>query len=161
VKNLFLVFVFAMVLPLISNAAQGSFPTGPDQQMTPGELCAHPDSYRYPEHIPYCSRNVVGDLKKQIIRDYDSQLGYSIESMPRQDFKIDHLIPLCAGGANSEDNLWPQHKTIYAITDPMEPLICQKMSDGKLKQRDAVEMIKAGKLDLSKVPDIMARLQAL
>ena len=43
----------------------------------------------------------------------------------------------------------------------MEPLVCQKMAEGKLLQKDAVEMIKAGKLDLSKVPEIMARLNAL
>ena len=84
--------------------AQAEFPRGPRLEATPGELCAHPDSYRYPEHIPYCTRNVDAGLKQLIIAEYDSQFGYAIQSMPRGDFKIDHYVPLCAGGSNSEDN---------------------------------------------------------
>lgn len=162
VKTAFLVYVLALFIPFASFAGKsGKFPIGPDALMTPGELCNHPDAYRYPEHIPYCTRNVSSDLKNYIIHQYDQKLGYSIESMTRIDFKIDHLIPLCAGGSNEQANLWPQHKSIYEVTDTMEPLICQKMSEGKLKQRDAVELIKTGKLDLSKVPSIISHLNSL
>jgi hypothetical protein len=68
---------------------------------------------------------------------------------------------LCAGGANSEDNLWPQHKSIYEITDPVEPLLCQKMLEGKLKQSDAVKLILLAKTNLDQVPAIIKKLNSL
>lgn len=145
--------------PIAASADQ--FPMGPNPILTPGVLCTQPDSYRYPEHIPYCSRAVTTDAKDQIIQIYDQQLGYSITSLPREDFKIDHLIPLCAGGANDLHNLWPQHKSVYTITDPLEPLICEKMAEGKLRQSDAIAIILAGKRDLSKVAGLMAQLNSL
>lgn len=134
------------------------FPSGPNVEMTPGSVCTRADRYRYPEHVAYCERDVDTQTKWEIIRRYDRQLGYQIQSMPRGQFKIDHFIPLCAGGSNDISNLWPQHRTIYELTDPMEPLLCQRMSEGKLKQRDAIELVKLGKTDLSKIPAIMARL---
>lgn len=39
--------------------------------------------------------------------------------------------------SNEENNLWPQHKKVYMITDPLEPEMCAAMSNGKLLQRDA------------------------
>ena len=137
-----------------------SFPKGPDASLTPGTLCTSPDSYRYPEHIPYCSRNVDTDTKKGRFIAYD-QIGYRTMSMPRGDFKIDHYIPLCMGGGNDAANLWPQHKSVYAITDPLEPALCEKMAEGKLKQADAVALIKQGKANLDQVPAIIARVNAL
>jgi hypothetical protein len=140
---------------------QKNYPIGPDAQMTPGALCAHPDSYRYPEHIPYCNRNVDSNTKADIIAKYDETFGYHIEQMNRGDFKIDHYIPLCAGGDNDVSNLWPQHKSVYTITDPLESGVCEKMAQGKLKQQDAVNFVKAGKADLSRVEGILAQIRAL
>lgn len=129
--------------------------------MTPGSLCNSPDELRYPERIKYCQRSVDRDVKQAIIRDYDQKLGYAIESMPRYDFKIDHLIPLCAGGSNSRDNLWPQHKSVYEVTDAMEPLACDKMKAGRLRQADAVRMILRAKLDLRLVPETIRYFESL
>ncbi len=137
------------------------FPKGPNQELTPGSLCHKPTEYRYPERIPYCRRNVESQLKREIIRTYDSELGYKIGSMDRQKFKIDHLIPLCAGGSNEEDNLWPQHESVYTITDPLEPLICEKMAEGRLSQKQAVNLILKAKNDLKLVPKVIAELEAL
>ncbi|MNT67943.1 hypothetical protein D3C72_2061270 [compost metagenome] len=81
--------------------------------------------------------------------------------MNRMDFKIDHYIPLCMGGANDVENLWPQHKSIYAITDPLEPLLCEKMADGRLLQKDAINYIKAAKANLDQVPAIIRQVQGL
>ncbi|MES3038921.1 MAG: HNH endonuclease signature motif containing protein [Bdellovibrionota bacterium] len=141
--------------------ANQPYPTGPDQSMTPGSVCSRPTEYRYPEHIPYCERNVDTALKREIFKDYDRKLGFSTTTMNRQDFKIDHFIPLCAGGSNEVDNLWPQHKSVYELTDPLEPLVCEKMSQGTLKQKDAIEMIRKAKLDLSQVDAVLEALQAL
>lgn len=164
-------FVSAIVSVTLSSASmayydadqaqRGRYPKGPHAEVTPGTLCNAPDAYRYPEKIAYCKRDVNSFLKKEIIRQYDEQFGYSIGSMERNDFKIDHYIPLCAGGGNEQANLWPQHKSVYAITDPMEPLVCGKMAEGKLSQKDAIELIRQGKNDLSKVDAIIEHLQSL
>jgi hypothetical protein len=140
---------------------RGQFPKGPEPTVTPGSLCDQPDDHRYPENIAYCKRNVTGDFKDQLIQMYDSQFGYAIGTMPREEFKIDHFIPLCAGGSNRGDNLWPQHKTVYEITDPVEPLICQRMAEGKLMQADAVTLVRKAKFDLSKVNDVLNYLNSL
>ena len=144
-----------------SFADNGKFPLGPNATVTPGEICTQSNTFRYPEHIKYCNRNVDSGLKRDIIADYDRKFGYSIESMDRQDFKIDHYIPLCMGGGNDRDNLWPQHKSVYTITDPVEPLACQRMAEGKLLQAKAIELIKKAKNDLSTVPDVMNYLTNL
>lgn len=132
----------------------GAYPTGPQESVTPGAVCDNPDTYRYPEHIAYCERNVSSGTKAAIIRDYDVQFNYSIQSMPRTDFKIDHYIPLCMGGANAVKNLWPQHKSVYTITDPLEQKLCQLMSMGKLQQAEAIRMIKQVKNHLDEAPDM-------
>lgn len=144
-----------------SAAATSTFPQNPNPQLTPGSLCTHPTSYRYKEHIPYCDRNVDRDTKREVIDDYNRQLGYNIRQEDRQQFKIDHLIPLCAGGSNEKDNLWPQHESVYAITDPLEPLACDKMSKGVLTQAHAIELIRQGKNHLEQVPEILREMQSL
>lgn len=156
-----LAFGFENEILFARAANEKPFPSGPEVSMTPGSLCDQPDSYRYPEKIAYCRRNVDGDFKQDLIRRYDEVFGYVIQTMPRQLFKIDHFIPLCAGGSNRADNLWPQHESIYAVTDPLEPLICQRMAEGKLKQADAVRLIRQAKTDLSTVDAVMAQLNSL
>ena len=153
--------MFILALFCLSAFAGGSFPIGPDANLTPGTFCQTPDSYRYPEHIPYCNRNVKTQEKWQVIDSYNSKLGYNITAADRGDFKIDHLIPLCAGGSNEPTNLWPQHKTIYAQTDPLEPLACDKMKSGTLKQAHAAELIMRAKADLSQVPAVLQELESL
>ncbi len=138
-----------------------NFPAGPNQQLTPGKLCDKPTSFRYPEHIAYCERNVTYETKEFLIKNYDVKLGFRIESMDRAEFKIDHFIPLCAGGSNDTVNLWPQHKSVYEITDPVEPLICDKMAMGKLSQADAVKLIIRAKTDLSQVSAVIQLLNGI
>lgn len=151
----------ALVNLCIAFAGGQDFPRGPNLQLTPGSLCQHPDRYRYPEKIPYCERNVSPGTKDDVIRHYDRELGYHVQQMPRREFKIDHYIPLCMGGSNEPNNLWPQHETVYTVTDPMEALACEKMALGRLRQARAIELIKAGKADLSKVAAILQQIESL
>jgi hypothetical protein len=154
--------VFVLCIPFLALADHQQFPLGPnDPGITPGKLCDHPDEYRYPEKIPYCKRDVSKGTKNQVIKVYDQQLGYEVEKMDRQDFKIDHYIPLCAGGANDKTNLWPQHKSVYAVTDPLEPLVCDKMAQGRLLQVDAIRYIREAKADLSKAQAIIDEVSGL
>ena len=137
------------------------YPKGPDQAITPGAICNAPDSYRYPEKIAYCTRNVSSELKNEIIDQYDSSLGYHIRELNRAQFKIDHYIPLCMGGSNDRTNLWPQHESVYTITDPLEQLSCDKMAAGKLTQKDAIEHIRRAKNNLDQAPEIIREIEAL
>ena len=142
-------------------ALADAFPIAPHGDQTPGVLCSKPTEYRYPEKIPYCARSVGSELKKQIIAQYDLKYGYQIQKMNRADFKIDHFIPLCMGGGNEASNLWPQHKSVYEITDSIEALACEKMKIGLLLQTDAVRMIKIVKNDLSRADEITQKLNEL
>jgi len=130
-----------------STLASGSdaFPTSPIETVTPGDVCDHADEIRYPERIVYCRRSVGSSLKENIIDMYDQRFGFKIRQTGRSAFKIDHYIPLCMGGSNDAENLWPQHKTIYQYTDPLEELACKKMAAGTLLQARAIEIIKAAK----------------
>ncbi|MEK7689610.1 MAG: HNH endonuclease signature motif containing protein [Bdellovibrionota bacterium] len=131
------------------------FPIGPDADMTPGELCQHADQIRYPEKIKYCERHVSTSLKKRIIKIYDAEFGFSIGKMDRAEFKIDHYIPLCMGGSNDISNLWPQHRSVYQYTDRLEEATCIKMREGRLKQAEAVEIIKAAKANLDQADEYL------
>ena len=151
----------ALVLVASFALANSTFPQHPDQAMTPGTLCKNADEYRYPEGISYCRRNVSSELKHHIIDMYNQQLGFHIEPEDRQQFKIDHMIPLCAGGGNDIANLWPQHETVWVITDPIDDLVCKKMSEGRLLQKRGVELILRAKQHLDEAPQIFDTIQAM
>ncbi|MBY0414575.1 MAG: hypothetical protein K2Q18_10430 [Bdellovibrionales bacterium] len=159
-KTLKLLFLATLgLLATISELSAADFPRGPEVSITPGKLCELTVKYRYAEKIAYCDRDVEYQLKEIIIAEYDQKFGYKIHSMPRADFKIDHYIPLCAGGSNDITNLWPQHKSIYEQTDPLEPVVCAKMAQGLLKQSDAVSYIKRAKAHPEQTKQILLELQ--
>lgn len=163
IRAMSVVLLFA-ALSIFSTSAFSygpNFPTGPNQALTPGKLCDKPVKYRYPENIAYCDRDVSYETKEILIENYDAQLGFHIQSMNRSDFKIDHFIPLCAGGSNDSSNLWPQHKSIYQVTDPIEPLLCEKMAQGRLSQANAVQLIIKAKRDLSQAPLVLKTIRGL
>jgi hypothetical protein len=140
--SLFLLGLLVSSLSLAGPTAK--FPSSPDRSLTPGALCEG-NHTRYPERVPVCGRSVSNHQKQAVFTQYDTQLGYQVRSMPRGSFKIDHYIPLCMGGSNRNENLWPQHESIYKFTDPLEPLLCQKMAAGRVLQTKAIEMIQRAK----------------
>ena len=153
---------FAVVVLFTSvSFAAPAYPENPDPQLTPGDVCHRPSQYRYPEKIAYCERNVDPQLKREIIKMYDRERGYRISQMDRQKFKIDHYIPLCMGGSNDRDNLWPQHETVYNQTDHLEALACEKMAQGRLRQAKAIEYIKSVKNNLELADQVTAEIEAL
>ncbi len=150
-----------LALMLVSFSALAlDYPMGPDARLTTGSLCDRPTEYRYAEHINYCERDVATVTKNDIFVAY-RRIGYVLPSNTRADYKIDHYIPLCMGGANYTNNLWPQHVTIYNQTDSLEAAICSKMKDGKMNQAAAVKMIKSVKNDLRLLPQAIAQLSRL
>ena len=158
--KLLIIALITMTSLAWSSRYKAEFPTGPDLSITPGRLCERPDSYRYPEKIAYCNREVDYEAKEEIFRLYRDH-GYRLKIVDRSDYKIDHLIPLCAGGSNREENLWPQHKSLFQITDPMESLGCDKLRQGKISQRDLVNVIIRAKADVTLVPDAIQFLNRL
>ena len=136
------------------------FPKTPISEITPGSLCDRPDSFRYAEKIPYCNRDVDRELKDDVFKEYRHE-GFRLDPKDRSSYKIDHLIPLCAGGSNRENNLWPQHVSIYTKTDPLEHVGCEKLKAGKIKQARLVQLILSAKSDLSLVPQTLTILQNL
>ncbi|MBC7467439.1 MAG: hypothetical protein H7256_15730 [Bdellovibrio sp.] len=158
-------FFAPLAIVLLTQAAfafdGAPYPKGPELETTPGVVCTTPTEKRYPEQIDYCSRDVSSGLKNSIIAKYDQKYGYQIQKMKRGDFKIDHFIPLSIGGANAEGNLWPQHKSVYGITDPIELELSILISAGKIKQADAIRAVKEVKEDLSKADAINKYLHSL
>jgi len=139
---------------------EGKYPHKPHSESTPGSLCQKSETYRYPEHVKYCERNVDKEQKHQIFVHYDKEHGYSTLEMERSEFKIDHLIPLCMGGSNESDNLWPQHKVIYENTDPLEPFLCETLAAGKIKQAEAVSILLEIKQRPFDAPEELRKLES-
>jgi hypothetical protein len=150
----------ALGLALTANAS-ALWPKTPHPELTPGSLCKTPSQYRYPERIPYCTRSVKPELKDRVVAIYDRTLGTRVGQQGRRNFKIDHLIPLCMGGSNEMDNLWPQHPEIYTLTDPVEGALCTLLQEGKIKQAEAIQMIRLAKTRHDQIPVILDRFKEL
>ncbi len=133
---------------------------GPVARLTPGQLCATPTEYRYSERIAYCERDVSTEQKDQVFALY-RRMGYTLSYTNRSSYKIDHFIPLCAGGANTNANLWPQHISIANITDSIEKLGCEKMAAGSLSQARFVYLIRVVKNDLRQAQAVTLELSRL
>lgn len=159
VKSLALALLVSVTCATLAQANE-KFPTHPDENLTPGSLCTSSHELRYPERIKYCRRDVSGGEKAQIFKNYD-QIGFRTREMDRQRFKIDHYIPLCAGGSNHESNLWPQHESVFAITDKLEEQVCIKMAEGRLSQKRAIDYIRRAKNNLDEAPAIEAEVRSL
>jgi len=137
------------------------YPKNPDLELTPGSLCDRPSTHRYPEKIPYCERNVSTKLKNEIFQNYRDELGFRLDLRNRSNYKIDHYIPLCAGGSNKQNNLWPQHITVFEITDPLESVGCVKLSAAKITQAELIKLIRKAKLNLAEAPSVLKYLQSI
>lgn len=134
------------------------YPERPDLEMTPGSYCVPDEEPENPEYITHCKRDVSSETKWKIIEAYDEKFGFDIASSDRSDFKIDHLIPLCLGGSNELDNLWPQHKTIFKLTDPLEPELCGRVSFDSMTQAEAAIVIRHAKQNPHSAPQIYCDL---
>lgn len=153
--------MFLMTFTMMAQAARPmAYPLAPDPGLTPGSLCTEPDRYRHPEQIPYCERNVNSFLKEAIFIAYKRDLGYRLTG-DRSMYKIDHFIPLCAGGSNNQDNLWPQHVKLSTVTDQIESVGCEKLSKEKITQKELIELVIKAKLDLSLASKILKTLKKI
>jgi hypothetical protein len=150
-----LIFSIYFFSAVITWASSVGFPTIPDTLLTPGELCKNPSELRYPEKIPYCNRAVDREEKWDIIQNYMKKYNFVINDKNRAEFKIDHYIPLCMGGANTEKNLWPQHQSVFVFSDPYEAFLCHKLEVGEITQKQAIEKMKYGKSNYKEIPKLI------
>lgn len=127
-----------LFLALFTQSGMADFPYTPNSQNT-GSLCntqdPHFHQYRYEEQIPYCKRIVRESLKSKIFADY------GVPARCRQEYTIDHYIPLALGGTNRPDNLWPEHKAVKAVRQNLEVDLFNALKNGRLRQAEAIKII--------------------
>ena len=123
-----------------SSVGHGSHP---DPGFTPGMLCSPSDpnfsTYRYPEHIAYCNRNVPHEEKLAIAQEY------GISTSDFASYEFDHYIPLAIGGNDNIKNIWPQPLSEAHQKDALEQDLFNKLSAGAMTQAEAVAQIRAWK----------------
>lgn len=153
--------IFLLLFTSMNLFAASEYPLAPDPRLTPGSFCNQPDAYRYPENIPYCNReSLIIGVKEDVFNEYRRK-GYRLDPRTRSDYKIDHLVPLCAGGSNEADNLWPQHKSLYIHTDTLESTGCDKLKTGRITQAAVVRLIIEAKRNVSTSINTLRYLQSL
>jgi hypothetical protein len=112
----------------------------PDPALTPGKLCSPTDpdfhEYRYPSHMPYCTRGVNGPEKDRVANAY---------GVPKSDYSLyefDHLIPLSCGGANDDTNIWPQPIAEAWEKDKVEDKVYWGLRNGTMTQEEGLALLK-------------------
>ena len=152
-------FILSYCLLISLNALASNYPEAPDALLTPGVLCQKATELRYPEKISYCKRDVDSHKKWDVISAYMAKIpDFNVNNENRNEYKIDHYIPLCMGGSNDVENLWPQHQSVYRYTDNLELNICKELELGEITQAIAIAKIKFAKNHLEKIKEAEAPL---
>lgn len=84
-------------------------------------------------------RHTTRSMKERVYR------RYGIYHRSTGEYQIDHLVPLCLGGADSEDNLWPQSYHVFwnaRHKDRLEQTICRMVCWGGYDLREAQRKIR-------------------
>lgn len=135
-----------LVLSIFSVFMTSAFamPLVPNPRLTTGDLCDVNDrdysGDRYEQKIAYCRRNVTWETKTKIYEEY------GIPMRCHHEYTIDHFIPLSIGGSNDPSNLWPEHKKIKATRPDFEDEIFAQVSEGRISQAQAVEIVRQKKM---------------
>ena len=112
----------------------------PDSVLTPGVACSEQDpdfkGFDYPSHVARCNRNISIQEKQRVAAKYGD-----IPQSEWSNYEFDHLLPLCAGGSNSDQNLWPQPIEEAHIKDTLEVQICTAMKAGTMTQDEAFKKV--------------------
>lgn len=113
----------------------------PDPKLTPGVLCTEQDpdfkGYDYPSKVARCNRNVSIQEKQKVALNYGN-----IPASEWGNYEFDHYMPLCAGGSNSSENLWPQPLEEAHVKDTLELDVCTEMRSGNMTQTQALQKIR-------------------
>ena len=99
-----------------------------------GSLCpaGSPDHGYTIQGVAYCQRRVPGKLRASIFARYGIPRGrWHL-------YELDHVIPLCLGGGNGPENLWPELWVHAKRKDVLESRLCRALKAGKMTQAAAV-----------------------
>lgn len=112
-----------------------------DPHLTPGALCSTTD--RDFDHMAaggfaVCHRSVSTSKKHRVLA------RYGVPWAVRAHYEVDHLVPLCAGGSNAVQNLWPEPVEDAARKDRLENAVCARLRRGTTTQREAVRAFTGG-----------------
>jgi len=117
------VALFAVAVGLPAIAEEG--PIRPDDALTPGvvastdptDVCSVIDGLTYSKR----HRHTPLELKQEVYAAYHV-------NREARNFEIDHRVPLCLGGADVRENLWPQEgwqHPSYHDKDRLETAVCR------------------------------------
>jgi hypothetical protein len=128
----------ALALVFVGSAMAQAIPPAvvPDPTLTPGavrttdlgDICSTPT-----RELRHWSRE----------RDDRILVAYGLPPGPHPDYEVDHLIPLCLGGADEDKNLWPEPRRSIEPEwsaerkDDLEHRLCQMVCSGELDVREA------------------------
>lgn len=109
-------------------AATAQTPAIPDPHFTPGAIDATATTLQICE--PGYSR---AHRMPRGSAEYDRWLAvmraYRIPAAERHNYELDHLVPLCLGGADVTENLWPQKWSEAREKDDIERRACRASCD--------------------------------
>ena len=113
----------------------------PDAQLTPGVICTASDpdfsGLDYPSKVARCNRNISTQEKTAVAISYGN-----IPQSEWRNYEFDHYYPLCAGGSNSQQNLWPQPIDQAKKKDVVEVEVCTGLRAGTMTQDQALQKIR-------------------
>jgi hypothetical protein len=123
--------MIATLISVLATAPVSAFEVRPDKNLTGGSVrtgdrdaaCGHAGEHRGP---------MKATRRDEVLTRYGLPAG------THPDYEIDHLIPLCLGGADDASNLWPQPRRTIEDTwnaeakDRLERRMCDMVCDGKI-----------------------------
>jgi hypothetical protein len=118
--------IVALALAAALPVAAENLPIIADPSLTPGavastdssDVCGVINGLTYSKR----HRRTTAELKREIYAEY----GVDRDG---RDFEIDHRVPLCIGGADVRENLWPQEgweHPSYHDKDRLEVEVCRR-----------------------------------
>jgi hypothetical protein len=130
----------ASVLLILVTPALADSGILPDPTLTPGAV-------RTTNIGEVCSASTRDLRHWSRERDDHVMAEYGLPEGAHPQFEVDHLIPLCLGGADSDANLWPEPRRSIEPTwnaerkDELEALLCHRACTGELDIGEAQQMI--------------------
>ena len=103
----------------------------PNPKLTPGRIARGPQD----------RKGVTQEMERHLFRIYQ------IPWRRREEFKIDHLIPIELGGADTIDNLWPQSLSVKPYNARRKEYLTKQL----------LSLIAAGQMTLDQAQDEIRR----
>lgn len=130
------------VMPEMTTPAHPPYIFTPNPNRTPGALTADPVAVVCHPGYARSHRETSEALKRRVL------LSYGIRREDRGAYEVDHLQPLCMGGADVETNLWPQSREApdgegwtAGDKDKLERCVCKLVCAGLTSQGSAAILI--------------------